>query len=279
MPNKEGGYSPNYTPVATTDGQCGFIVDGDVLSEVNEAEAAPQSVDRIEGNFGQRPEKFVTDGGNNSGHVIQQMEERGVEFYAPVESSQPQEGNPARRDDPRQAVPESEWSHLKRNSQGKLHKSCFLYLPEEDQYYCPQGHSMPFEENKPCRRGGVRVNVRIYRCPACAGCPLAADCVSSQNKRGRTISRDEYEPARERTASRMASPTGRAVYKKRARIAETPFAILKAVMGIRQFLLRGLEKVKTEWLWAVSAFNLAKLVRAVAMLRAEFAQLASEPVS
>ena len=63
MPNKEGGYSPNYTPVATTDGQYGFIVDHDVLSEVNEAEAAPQSVDRIEETFGQRPEKFVTDAG------------------------------------------------------------------------------------------------------------------------------------------------------------------------------------------------------------------------
>lgn len=44
-------------------------------------------------------------------------------------------------------------------------------------------------------------------------------------------------------------------------------------MGIRQFLLRGLEKVKTEWLWAVTAFNLAKLARLMAILRAERAQL------
>ena len=57
-------------------------------------------------------------------------------------------------------------------------------------------------------------------------------------------------------------------------VAETPFAILKAVMGIRQFLLRGLEKVKTEWLWAVTSFNLAKLVREIKKLRAESAQLA-----
>jgi len=44
-------------------------------------------------------------------------------------------------------------------------------------------------------------------------------------------------------------------------------------MGIRQFLLRGLEKVKTEWLWEVAAFNLAKLARMMAILRAERAQL------
>jgi hypothetical protein len=71
----------------------------------------------------------------------------------------------------------------------------------------------------------------------------------------------------------MARTKGREVYRQRPRIAETPFGILKAVMGIRQFLLRGLEKVKTEWLWAVTAFNLAKLARLIAILRAERAQL------
>jgi len=35
MPNKEGGYAPNYTPTATTDGHAGFIVDCEVLSAVN----------------------------------------------------------------------------------------------------------------------------------------------------------------------------------------------------------------------------------------------------
>jgi len=39
-------------------------------------------------------------------------------------------------------------------------------------------------------------------------------------------------------------------------------------MGIRQFLLRGLEKVRTEWLWACTAYNLKKLTHDVAALRA-----------
>ena len=58
------------------------------------------------------------------------------------------------------------------------------------------------------------------------------------------------------------------------RLGEIPFGILKAVMGVRQFLLRGLEKVKTEWLWACTAFNLAKLVREIARMRREFAHTA-----
>jgi hypothetical protein len=279
MPNKEGGYAPNYTPVATTDGHRGFIVDVDVLAEVSESSAAAASVDRIEENFGAKPKKFLTDAGNNSGQVISEMEERDVEFYAPVESNQPQPGDTAYREDPTQTVPEPDWPKLKRNPQGQLDKSNFTYSAEEDQYYCPQGHAMPFEKTKPGQRRGVRIQLRIYRCDQCEGCPLAGACLSERSKGGRTITRDQYEPARERTAARMSTPEARAVYNQRPQIAETPFAIMKSIMGMRQFLLRGLEKVKTEWMWAATALNLMKLVRAIGKLRAEGAALAAQGVS
>jgi transposase len=275
MPNKEGGFAPNYTPTITTDGHRGFIVDGDVLAEVSESSALAPSVERMEETFGRKPEKMLTDGGNNGGHTMEEMEKAGVEFYAPVSSNQPQEGNPAKRDDPRQPVPESEWSKLPRNSHGQLDKSCFVYNSQEDQYYCPRGEAMPWDKTKRERRGGVQVDRRVYRCLACVGCPLAMACLSAKSKGGRTITRDQYEEVRERTAARMASESGRKTYNQRPRIAETTFGILKAVMGIRQFLLRGLEKVKTEWLWAMTSFNLMKLARETARMRAEFSKLAS----
>ena len=61
--------------------------------------------------------------------------------------------------------------------------------------------------------------------------------------------------------------------------AETPFAIIKSIMGMRQFLLRGLEKVETEWTWAATAFNLMKLVRAIGKLRADCATLAAQGIN
>ena len=271
MPNKEGGYAPNYSPVATTDGQCGFIVDCDVIAQVNETSEAVPSVDRIEENLGEKPARFLTDAGNISGAVQQAMEDRGIEFYAPVESSQPQPGNPARRNDPRQPVPESEWPNLPRNSQGQLDKSCFVYDAASDQYYCPQGQALSFAKNK----GDADRDLRVYRCEACAGCPLAARCISPTSKQGRTITRDEFAETRERTAARMSTPEAKQIYHQRPRIAETTFGILKAVFGLRQFLLCGLDKVRIEWRWAATAFNLSKLVRHVGRLRAEFAQLAS----
>lgn len=272
MPNKEGGYAPNYSPVATTDGERGFIVDCDVIAQVNETGEAVPSVDRIAENLGEKPERFLTDAGNISGVVQQAMEARGIEFYAPVESNQPQPGNPALRDDPTQPVPESEWPKLPRNSQGQLDKSCFVYDAASDQYYCPQGQTLAYEQIK---REEER-DRSVYRCDACTDCPLAAQCISPKSKRGRSISRDEYEEVRERTAARMATAESQALYDQRPRIAETTFGILKSIFGLRQFLLCGLDKVRLEWRWAATAFNLNKLTRNVARMRAEFTQLVAE---
>jgi len=241
MPNKEGGYAPNYTPTLTTDGAYGIIVDCEVIGEVNEACQALPSVDRIEETFGQLPERFLTDGGNNNGLVQHGMEERGIEFFAPAQSSQPQPGNPAQRADPPQPVPASEWPALPRNPQGQLDRSCFVYDAAQDRYTCPQGQVLQFAEHKPDMQQGQRVQRRIYRCEACAGCPLAEKCISPKSKQGRTITRDEFEETRERTAARMSTPRAKDIYDERPRIAETPFGILKAVFRLRQFLLCGLE--------------------------------------
>ena len=276
MPNKEGGYAPNYTPTVTTDSHCGFIVDAEVTSEVNETQEAIRTVDRIEETLGEKPNKFLTDAGNSEGRVMQEMEERGVEFYAPAESHKPQEGNPARREDPTEPIPESEWQKLPLNNNKQLAKSCFVYDEEKDQYYCPQGHTMPFEKMKPEQRSGMRIVKRVYRCAECDGCRLAEKCLSPNTKHGRTITRDDFEEARERTAERMASEASQRLYDHRPRIAETPFGIMKSIIGIRKFLLRGLPNVKTEWRWAATAYNIGKLVREIGRMRADLSTLATQ---
>ena len=207
---------------------------------------------------------------------MQGMEERSIELFAPAKSQRPGPGHPAHRDDPLQPVPESAWPQLPRNSQGQLDKSCFIYDAEQDQYYCPRGETLSYEQTKREQRGEVRLEKRVYRCASCSGCPLANICLSRQSKHGRTISRDQYEEVRERTATRMSSAEAKKLYNQRPRIAETTFGIIKSVMGFRQFLLRGLAKVKTEWCWAVTSFNLMKLVRHLRRMRLQFARLATQ---
>jgi transposase len=279
MPNKEGGYAPNYTPLASADVHRGFLVQVDVVASVNEQASAVAMMDGIAEDLGQRPERMLADGMYATVQNLVDLESRDVELFSPLKSHQPQEGNPARRDDPTQPVPPEQWDQLPRNPQSKkLDKSCFVYVEAEDAYYCPQGQRLDYEQTKSDVRSGVRVYFRVYRCAACEGCPLASRCLQDSTRRGRQISRDPQETKREALAAKMASEAGRAIYAKRFHAGEVPFAILKRIMGLRQFLLRGLENVRTEWLWACTAFNLNKLQREIARLRAHFAELAMERV-
>ena len=103
---------------------------------------------------------------------------------------------------------------------------------------------------------------------------MRAECQKANARQGRSVQRDEHEKQRERLAAKMQTDEAKLAYRRRLHAGETPFAVIKGTMGLRQFLTRGLERVKTEWLWACTAFNLNKLIRDVARLRAEFAKLA-----
>jgi transposase len=63
----------------------------------------------------------------------------------------------------------------------------------------------------------------------------------------------------ERMAHRLRTPAGRAVYALRKQTVEPVFGIIKSVMGFRQFLLRGLDKVRGEWRLVTLAWNLRRL--------------------
>jgi transposase len=279
LPNKEGGYAPNYTPLATTEGQGGYIVDTDVIVGPNEHHDLVPSIDRITETFGEKPERVLADGTFATGPNIQRLQTREVEFFSHMPMP-PENGNPAVRPDPTQPVPETDWDRLPINPQTKkLDKACFVYKAEHDLYYCPRGEPMPFEETKTESKHGETVGWRVYRCAECAMCPLAARCVSKTNTGGRTVRRDVYAADRERFAAKMQTAEAQGIYDRRMKIAETTFGIIKHVQGLRQFLLRGLEKVRTEWLWTCTALNLAKLTRDLRRVRAAVAMdVAAMPI-
>jgi transposase len=58
---------------------------------------------------------------------------------------------------------------------------------------------------------------------------------------------------------RLKTIAGRAVYAKRKCTVEPVFGIIKAAMGFRQFLLRGLESVAGEWDLVCIAYNLKRM--------------------
>jgi transposase len=66
--------------------------------------------------------------------------------------------------------------------------------------------------------------------------------------------------------ARMGTPEGKAVYRRRAAIAEFPHADCRN-RGLLQFRVRGLLKAKAQALWHVLAFNFLRLRRLVCEIR------------
>jgi transposase len=62
-----------------------------------------------------------------------------------------------------------------------------------------------------------------------------------------------------RMRHRLKTSAGRALYAKRKGTVEPVFGIIKAIMGFRSFLLRGLELVTGEWKLVCIAWNLKRL--------------------
>ena len=60
---------------------------------------------------------------------------------------------------------------------------------------------------------------------------------------------------------RLTTRAGRAAYALRKQTVEPVFGIIKSIMGFRQFLLRGLEKVQNDWTLVCLAWNLKRMAK------------------
>src|SRR5580693_998447 len=63
----------------------------------------------------------------------------------------------------------------------------------------------------------------------------------------------------EAMAHRLATPEGKKLYGRRKHTPEPVFGIIKSVLGFRQFLLRGLNKVRGEWSLVTMAWNMKRI--------------------
>jgi transposase len=278
MPNKTGGYAPNYTPTATVDTDSGIVVAGDVLNSINEDNTLLSSVESVQENFGldAPPGEVLADGLMATGENIAACEERKINLLSPIKQSSV-EDNPAVREDLTEPVAAEDYDRLptkkvKRKS-GKdkngvsesyeqLDKHAFVYDDASDSYWCPAGKCLSYRNStsEKTKRGVKRVR-RRYSAEAddCAGCPLQSLCVAGKSGT-RKISREQHESVRMRHAKKMSSAEAQEKYSRRSHAGERPFASIKQLFGARQFLLRGLSGVKQEWDWMLGAFNLHRLL-------------------
>ena len=60
-------------------------------------------------------------------------------------------------------------------------------------------------------------------------------------------------------AHRLKTPQGKKLYALRKQVPEPVFGIIKSILGFRQFLLRGLDRVRGEWSLVTMAWNMKRM--------------------
>ena len=152
------------------------------------------------------------------------------------------------------AIPESQENRAKRP-----YHNDFSYDANTDSYTCPLGQTLKFLET----RCVVKKEVRVYSGlgAVCRLCSSFGVCTKNRY-RGRELLIGPYDTLLRKHRNWMATPEAKIAYQRRKELSESTFGIIKEQMGLRRFLLRGLNNIKAEIFMVATAFNLRTLYRA-----------------
>jgi transposase len=269
MKDKEGRSKPNYNGQAAVDDARGVIVAEEVNDQPTDSGLLTPLVKQSIENCGQKKPRAVSaDSQYNTGPELASMEEEGVISYLP-DSGQNSEA--ARADEAAgqaleavaqgQTLTNEQWEALPKSSGGLIDKSAFRYDQQKDEYRCPAGRRLRvLGTSRDAKKWGTAIRRQYGHPTACASCERAAKCCKAPAK-GRVINRDQYEDHRQRLRERMATEVGRVTYGRRKHTVEPRFGQIKHVLGVRRFMRRGLEAVRTEWSLVCTAVNIGILLR------------------
>jgi transposase len=240
MRHGDGGFSPSYNVQLTTDVDNKIIVGVDVTQAANDYEGLQEGIDQVAENLGETPKQVLVDGGYVNANNIIEMDRRGIDLIAAFGNQHL--GTTERRGIAKEFQPEK-----------------FTFDPENDIYLCPTGKSLVYIKDQIEGRNIAH----LYQAAAtdCLRCAYKEQCCPKAIKKGRTITRSEARPEVAALAAKMETEQAKAIYKQRAPVAEFPHLWIKEKLGLRQFRLRGLEKVRTETLWACFTYNVQQWIR------------------
>jgi transposase len=228
MKTSDGGIRPSYNAQVAVD-KNQIIVAADVGRSADDgANLAPmieQSRKNMESEFG----KILTDGGYYSAANMKYIARENLDVYMPMGKSH-------------------------RRYREKFGIEDFGYEESTDSYICPAGKELKYK----CSRQRQGVERRIYSASLtkCKSCELRAQCTTGRKRELWVSAVWGQERAMQ---EKLQTQEGAFLYSRRKVMVEPVFGNMKFNMGFGRFLLRGLEKVKGEFLLMCIAHNLKKI--------------------
>lgn len=244
-----GGYGPNYNVQISTDAKNKIIVGAGVSQSSSDAGELMPGVERVQTNLGKTPEQLVTDGGFTNRPNILECAAKGIDLIGSFpEHTEQSEGQLKRRG----VAPE-------------FYVPAFEYDPQQDCYRCPAGEWL--RHNGQEHRPGVVHHPYRAEASVCALCRFKQQCCPQNAAKGRSIVRAVQAPQVQEFKQKMQTQQAQEIYRQRGAVAEFPNAWIKDKLGLRQFHLRGLLKVKLETLWVCLTYNIQQWIRLIWRVR------------
>jgi len=243
MKQGNGGFAPSHNVQISTDTTHGIIVAASVTQACNDQHEVVPAIAEIQRQTGQAPEHLVVDEGYTTRENILAAADEGVDLIG--SGMEPDAQAATRRLQQRGIDP-------------AFYPDQFLYAAASNTYRCPQGKPLPYQTTKH-DRVGVERQVYKARAADCRDCPFRPRCCPGGQ--GRRIVRSEQVPRVAEYVVKMQTEAAQDLYRLRAPVAEFSNLWLKAKLGLRQFAVRGLGKVRCEVLWACLTYNIQQWFR------------------
>ena len=132
----------------------------------------------------------------------------------------------------------------------------FFFDRERNVLICPKGKFLSYRQ-KQIQKGKT---VYYYLGKKCSTCSSKPSCCPKAT-RGRIVCRLKNDPKITTFLEKMNTPEAKAIYKKRAEVAEFPNLWIKEKFGLRRFRLRGRVKAEMEARWACLTYNIKLWIR------------------
>ena len=145
---------------------------------------------------------------------------------------------------------------------GTWSRSDFQWDEENDQYVCPEGHSLRrfrrnYSDPNRVKKTGGTYKYRALKAD-CQACPSKQGCCPNMD--ARAVTREEHEDARDLARWGRKTKAYKTSRDKRKKV-EMLFAHLKRILNLTRLRLRGPNGARDEFLLAAIAQNLRKLAR------------------
>ena len=243
MQHRDGGVRPSYNAQFTTDAKQTVIVSVDVTQDGNDAQQLQPAIKRLKQEAGQAPQQVLADSDYTNRENVVAMAESKIELIGPAKDQQ--------------QTAQTQATYKRFGIEPEFYADAFVWDAEEKQFRCPQGKPLLYR-SKHKEPGVISYHYRAQEAD-CAACPHKTRCCPKSP--ARNLRRLEESPILLEFRAKMETEAAQQTYRKRASVAEFPNACVKQRYGLRQFLLRGLEKVKLEALWAALTFNVQQWSR------------------